>query len=113
MRKAWLTGAAVCFAVFSCACESGGDVMLISPVSGGSGATAGGGAPPARISKPGQYSGYSQPVYPSYGQSSQYVSMRDGTKLAVDVYRPKDANGQMVTKPLPVVWLHTPFNRRT
>ncbi|HKU40614.1 MAG TPA: CocE/NonD family hydrolase [Polyangiales bacterium] len=39
--------------------------------------------------------------------------MRDGTKLAVDVYRPQDANGQMVDKPLPVVWLHTPFNRRT
>lgn len=113
LRQAWWTGAVLCSAYLQCACDSGGEVSL-TPASGGSNATTGaGGNSGVRISKPGQYSGYSQPVYPAYGQTSQYVSVRDGTKLAVDVYRPKDANGQIVDKPLPVVWLHTPFNRRT
>jgi putative CocE/NonD family hydrolase len=37
----------------------------------------------------------------------------DGTKLAMDLYRPKDkATGRVVTTPLPVLWMHTPYNRR-
>jgi putative CocE/NonD family hydrolase len=44
--------------------------------------------------------------------SSQYVTVRDGTKLAVDLYRPKDRQGRVVQTPLPVLWMHTPYCRR-
>jgi uncharacterized protein len=64
------------------------------------------------VSKPGEYSGYSEAKYDSYELSSQYVAVRDGTKLAMDLYRPKDASGQVVDAALPVLWMHTPYNRR-
>jgi hypothetical protein len=64
-----------------------------------------------RVSAPGQYSGYSPVLYDGYQLTSQYVPVRDGTKLAVDVIRPT-LNGEVVTTPLPVVWMHTPYNRR-
>ena len=38
--------------------------------------------------------------------------MRDGTRLAVDVFRPTQG-GKAATDKLPVVWMHTPYNRRT
>ncbi|HQE67560.1 MAG TPA: CocE/NonD family hydrolase, partial [Bacillota bacterium] len=45
--------------------------------------------------------------------SSQYIEMRDGTKLAIDIYRPKDTiTGEVIKTPLPVIWMHTPYNRR-
>lgn len=67
-----------------------------------------------RISRPGEYAGYSEAIYADeYDISSQYVEMRDGTKLAVDIYRPKDkVTGNVIETPLPVLWMHTPYNRR-
>ncbi|MCO6044039.1 CocE/NonD family hydrolase [Aeoliella sp. ICT_H6.2] len=67
-----------------------------------------------RISAPGRYIGYSQPIYADdFAISSQYVTMRDGTKLAIDICRPKDkTTGEVVETPLPVLWMHTPYNRR-
>lgn len=67
-----------------------------------------------RISKPGLYAGYSKPIYSEqYNLSSQYIAMRDGVKLAIDICRPMDSiTGKVVEKPLPVVWMHTPYNRR-
>jgi uncharacterized protein len=56
-----------------------------------------------KISKPGQYSGWSEPLYSEWVRSSQYVAMRDGVKLAVDIYRPAQ-NGKAADKPYPVVW---------
>lgn len=41
---------------------------------------------------------------------SQYVAMRDGTKLAIDYYRPT-RNGVLHPAPLPVVWQFTPYHR--
>ena len=41
-----------------------------------------------KISVPGRYSGYSIPEYNGAERSSQYVAMRDGTRIAVDYYRP-------------------------
>ena len=71
------------------------------------------GAPAGRrISKPGVYEGYSPRIYQGYELSSRYVQVRDGTQLAVDLYRPKDAGGKVVDKPLPVLWMHSPYNRR-
>lgn len=72
------------------------------------------GSPVDRISKPNVYQGYSDALYADdYDLSSQYVEVRDGTKLAIDIYRPKDReSGMLVETPLPVVWMHTPYNRR-
>lgn len=41
-----------------------------------------------RVSRPGEYSGYSAPTYDGYQRISQYVTMHDGVRLAVDVLRP-------------------------
>jgi uncharacterized protein len=68
----------------------------------------------SRLSSPGKYAGYSEAIYAKeYEITSQYVQVRDGTKLAVDLYRPKDkATGKVIDTPLPVIWMHTPYNRR-
>ena len=63
-----------------------------------------------KISRLGEYSGYSEPIYDSSVRSSQYVTMRDGTKLAVDIIRPT-RNGQVHTDPLPVIWTHHRYTR--
>jgi putative CocE/NonD family hydrolase len=63
-----------------------------------------------KISKPGVYRGYSQPLYDGWQRNGQYVTARDGTKLAVDLYRPTN-KGQLVTTPLPVIWQFTPYRR--
>ncbi|HWW20144.1 MAG TPA: CocE/NonD family hydrolase [Steroidobacteraceae bacterium] len=64
-----------------------------------------------KVSAPGRYSGYSQAAYDDYQRSSFYLPVRDGTRLAVDLFRPTRA-GQVASEPLPVVWMHTPYNRR-
>jgi putative CocE/NonD family hydrolase len=68
--------------------------------------------PPGAVSKPGEYSGFGEKIYSGYELSSQYVAVRDGTKLAVDLYRPKDSSGKVVETKLPVLLMHTPYNRR-
>lgn len=65
-----------------------------------------------KTSRPGAYGGYSEPLYAEYKITSQYVTVRDGTKLAIDIYRPLEADGSLVETPLPVVWMHTPYCRR-
>ncbi len=68
--------------------------------------------PPVRkISEPGYYSGYAPARYDGYQRSSFYIPMRDGTKLAVDLFRPT-YNGVLAKRKLPVVWMYTPYNRR-
>lgn len=64
-----------------------------------------------KISSPGKYRGYSEAIYSGYRITSQYVAVRDGTKLAIDIYRPLDKAGNIVEAPLPVVWMHTPYSR--
>jgi predicted acyl esterase len=92
--------------------------------SGSSGTIADGGAgkdtqikpvklPDGAVSKPGEYSGLGEQIYNGYQLSSEYVEVRDDTKLAMDLYRPKDKNGQVVSDRLPVLFMHTPYNRRT
>ena len=65
----------------------------------------------AKVSAPNRYAGYSEKIYDGYQRSSFYVPMRDGTKLAVDLFRPS-RNGVLASEKLPVVWMHTPYNRR-
>jgi uncharacterized protein len=56
-----------------------------------------------RVSKPGAYSGYSHMLYAEVVHNSQYLTMRDGTKLAATIYRPS-VSGKAVATPYPVIW---------
>ncbi len=66
--------------------------------------------PEERLSQPGNYEGYSQPLYHQRSSSSQYIPMRDGTKLAALILRPAQ-DGKTVTTPLPVIWTHNRYHR--
>jgi putative CocE/NonD family hydrolase len=52
------------------------------------------------------------PTFDGKVRQSHYVTVRDGTRLAVDVYLPT-RDGQVASGPLPVVWNFTPYNRAT
>ncbi len=65
-----------------------------------------------KVSEPGTYSGYSEAIYHGWKRFSQYVMMRDGVKIAVDYYRPV-RDGIVEEKPLPVIWIFTPYDYRT
>lgn len=80
--------------------EDGGTQAACDPNAGG------------RVSRPGAYEGYGEVLYDGYEMTSQYVEVRDGTRLAMDLFRPTDG-GELVTEPLPVLFMHTPYNRRT
>jgi uncharacterized protein len=64
-----------------------------------------------KVSKPGQYSGYSEILYSEIVRTSQYVKGFDGTRLAVDIYHPAE-RGQAVSRPWPVVIINTQYQRR-
>ncbi|WP_328883245.1 CocE/NonD family hydrolase [Streptomyces sp. NBC_00299] len=42
--------------------------------------------------------------------STHYVTMRDGVRIAVDVFRPK-RDGRVVEEPLPALWCHDRYHR--
>jgi putative CocE/NonD family hydrolase len=67
-------------------------------------------AAPPKVSEFGKYSGYSEAVYDGWVRSSQYLPMRDGTRLAVDIVRPT-LHGKVATERLPVVWTHHRYQR--
>ncbi len=48
---------------------------------------------------------------PEYLRQSLYVPVRDGTRLAVNIYRPA-TSGQAVAEPKPVVFVFTPYRAR-
>ncbi len=64
-----------------------------------------------QISFPGTYSGYSEAHYDAYVMESKYIPMRDGTRIAIDIFRPT-SQGVVAGERLPVLWMHTPYNRR-
>jgi predicted acyl esterase len=64
-----------------------------------------------RISRPGEYRGYSTPAFDGHQLTSRYVAARDGTRLAVDIFLPTQ-DGKVADGRFPVVWMHTPYNRR-
>ena len=64
-----------------------------------------------KVSRPGEYRGYSPALYDGYDLTSRYVQARDGTRLAVDIFRPAK-DGRAASGKFPVVWMHTPYNRR-
>ena len=66
--------------------------------------------PQEKVSAPGRYSGYSTQMYDGWVRSSQYVTARDGTRLAVDIFRPAQ-NGTAVSTPYPVLLSITQYRR--
>jgi uncharacterized protein len=67
-------------------------------------------SPLPRISEYGKYQGYSKSSYITHVKSSQYIPVRDGTRLAADIYRPA-VDGQAVDARLPVVWMFARYHR--
>jgi putative CocE/NonD family hydrolase len=63
-----------------------------------------------RVSNFGDYKGYSEATYDSWVRFSQYLTMRDGVKLAIDIIRPAK-EGKVHEEPLPVIWQHTRYRR--
>jgi putative CocE/NonD family hydrolase len=63
-----------------------------------------------RISEPGRYEGYSQALFDGWQRTSQYITMRDGTRIAIDVLRPTN-KGSLHQAPLPVIWEHRRYHR--
>jgi putative CocE/NonD family hydrolase len=63
-----------------------------------------------QISRLGEYSGYSEPLYSEWVRTSEYVPVRDGTKLAVDVFRPA-VDGKPVAEPLPIVLTYERYHK--
>src|SRR5438876_12206314 len=62
-----------------------------------------------RVSTLFEYRGYSSPAYDKWTRTSQYIKVRDGTKLAADIYLP---TGDGATK-MPVIWTHERYLRAT
>ncbi len=63
-----------------------------------------------KISRFGEYKGYSEPAYDSWVRTSQYLTMRDGVRIAIDVIRPAKG-GQAAEEKLPVIWSHNRYRR--
>src|SRR6185312_8325848 len=66
----------------------------------------------AQAPAPGDRAGDPRAPYDGVERTSLYVPVRDGTRLAIDIFRPTRA-GVLASQRLPVVWMHTPYNRRT
>ena len=62
----------------------------------------------ARVSRPLEYGGFSYPEYDGFIKSSEYAEMRDGTKLAVDIFLP---SGGPKSESYPVIFLMLPYTR--
>jgi len=63
-----------------------------------------------RVSSPGHYEGYSTAQFDGYQRTSQYITMRDGVRLAIDILRPSKG-GKVDEGKFPVVWTHHRYNR--
>jgi uncharacterized protein len=61
-----------------------------------------------KVSRPGEYKGYSEAVYKGMKSKSVYVTMRDGVRLAVDYHLPK---GLEKGKKIPAVLVQTRYWR--
>jgi putative CocE/NonD family hydrolase len=66
--------------------------------------------PEERISKPGQYRGYSKALFDGWRRTSQYVVVRDRTRIAIDIFRPT-REGSLHQAPLPVIWEQRRYQR--
>jgi uncharacterized protein len=64
----------------------------------------------AKVSRFGEYKGYSAPAYDSWVRTSEYLTMRDGVRIAIDVIRPA-RGGKPAEEKLPVIWSHNRYRR--
>ena len=66
-----------------------------------------------KLSKPGFYKGYSAPLYEKYSRKSLYLPIpSDGTKIAIDIYRPlENGTSKVVETPLPAVLTTSRYHR--
>lgn len=62
----------------------------------------------AKVSKIGEYKGYSEPTYKGFKYASYYVTMRDSVRLAVDVFLPKKLEEG---KQVPTIFYQTRYVR--
>lgn len=65
-------------------------------------------SPTPKISTYFQYEGYTKAVYKGHQKSSQYVTLSDGVKLAVDIFIPNEGPTK---SSFPTVFMYTPYNR--
>jgi putative CocE/NonD family hydrolase len=63
-----------------------------------------------KISRFGQYQGYSPALYDGYERRSLYLTLDDGTRLAYDLYLPTK-DGIPADEPLPALFKYTPYLR--
>ena len=63
-----------------------------------------------KVSRFGEYRGYSNPDYDGWRRFSRHVAARDGTRIALDWYRPTRA-GALHAERLPVVWSFNRYQR--
>jgi putative CocE/NonD family hydrolase len=78
-------------------------VVLVAPLASAE-------AEEPRVSRFGEYKGWSQPVYDGWERTSFYIPARDGTRLAMDLFRPT-RGGKVETERLPVVWTANRYRR--
>ncbi len=64
-----------------------------------------------KVSRPSHYEGFASATYDGHEMSSRYIEVRDGTRIAIDIFRPTKG-GELATEKLPVLWMHTPYHRR-
>lgn len=65
---------------------------------------------PKKVSRFGEYRGYSEAIYDGYVRHSDYLMLSDGTKLAYDVLLPTK-DGVPADEPLPALFKFTPYLR--
>ena len=63
-----------------------------------------------KVSRFGEYSGYSKEIYDGYERSSDYLKLSDGTKLAYDLLLPTKG-GLAAREALPVLFCFTTYLR--
>ncbi len=63
-----------------------------------------------RVSLPGDYQGYCVASYDGWTRDSHYLTVRDGTQLAVDIYHPT-LDGRTTSARLPVLWGYERYHR--
>ena len=63
-----------------------------------------------KVSNMTEYEGYSEEIYDGYSCTSQYFTLYDGCKIAVDIYRPTK-NGVLHEEKLPIIWCATQYKR--
>ncbi len=63
-----------------------------------------------KVSRLGEYEGYSRAIYNGYSRTSAYLKLANGTRLAYDLILPTK-NGVPAASPLPVLFKYTPYLR--